>query len=176
MEISNITVLREPALDCRYNPKVRSWELGGDCARSHLNYFKKERDSFSKILNVTCIFFICCSKLYCTVGGIMKSVMENALKSMGVSLFKIRPLIRTLCRQGNIGLTLWNASYEGTVALGSSPQVNGADVLLYHKARFYKICLLHEYVMALIPERNKTYIITYALCVNSIRLLLPRWH
>lgn len=27
-----------------------------------------------------------CLKLYCTVGGIMKTVMENALKSMGASL------------------------------------------------------------------------------------------
>lgn len=32
------------------------------------------------------IYFIYCSKLYYTVGGIMESVMENALKSVEVSL------------------------------------------------------------------------------------------
>lgn len=85
-----------------------------------------------------------CSKLYCTVGRIMKNVMENALKSMGLS-----PLVsdqtfnkNTLfCHGGNIGLTLRNAGYGGTVTRGSSPQVNGADVLLYHKSRFDKISM-----------------------------------
>ena len=75
---------------------------------------------------------------------------------------------------GNIVLTLRNASYGGTVALGSSPQVNGADVLWYHKPKFYKFSLLRECVVTLIPDRNKTYIIIYALCVSSIRLPLPR--
>lgn len=62
----------------------------------------------------------------------MKSMMENVLKLMGVS-----PLVSAqtfnkntlFCRGGNLVLTFLNASYVGTVALGSSAQMNGADVL-----------------------------------------------
>lgn len=180
VEISNTTVLRRPALDCRYIPKVLSLRAGGNCSRSHLNYFEQERGyEFSKMLHVMHIYFTYCSKLCCTVGGIMKSVMENALKLMGASLLVWDQTFNKnflFHHAGNTDLTLQNPSYGGTVVLGSSPQGNGPHVLLYHKPRFYKISLLREYVMALVPERNKTYVITDALCVNGIRLPLPSWH
>lgn len=91
VEMSNPTVLGRAVLDCRYIPKFLSLRAGGRCSRSHLNYFEHERDfEFSRILHVIYL-------LHCTVDGIMKSVMENALKSMEVCWFKIRPLIRMFC-------------------------------------------------------------------------------
>lgn len=69
------------------HPQISQLESWGECSRSNLNYFEHESDfEFSRIIHVRYIYFIYCSKLYCTVGGIMKSVMENALKSMEVSL------------------------------------------------------------------------------------------
>lgn len=58
-----------------------------------------------------------CSKLYCTVSGIMKSMIENALKSMGVSLC-FRPLIRILSSvREEISAPICTTSNCGTVAL-----------------------------------------------------------
>lgn len=93
MEILNITVLRRAALDWRYITKVLSWELWGDCARSHLKCFKTERDYlFSKLLNVIHILHVFLKTI--TLVGTMKmhwSLWES------LCWFKIRPSIRMLC-------------------------------------------------------------------------------